>query len=36
MANDPFYAHLNKHYTWHVVGQFVAIYLLGGLEALVW
>lgn len=36
MANDPFYAHLNKHYTWHVVGQFVALYLLGGLDALVW
>ena len=36
MAKDPFYQHLNKHYTWHVVGQFVALYLLGGLPALVW
>lgn len=36
MANDPFYAHLNKHYTWHVVGQFLALYLLGGWDALIW
>ena len=36
MAKDPFYQHLAKHYTWHVVGQFAAIYLLGGLPALLW
>lgn len=36
MAKDPFYRHLSKHYTWHVVGQFLAIYLLGGWEALLW
>lgn len=36
MAADPFYQHLKKHYTWHVVGQFAAIFLLGGWQALVW
>lgn len=36
MAADPFYQHLNKHYTWHVVGQFAAIFLLGGWEGLIW
>ena len=36
MAKDPFYRHLQKHYTWHVIGQYAALYLLGGMGALVW
>lgn len=36
MAKDPFYTHLAKHYVWHVVAQFAALYALGGLPAVVW
>jgi stearoyl-CoA desaturase (delta-9 desaturase) len=36
ISRDPFYAHLSKHYGLHVVGMFVAIFLLGGLDSLLW
>jgi stearoyl-CoA desaturase (delta-9 desaturase) len=36
MYNDPFYRHLEKYYGLHVAAQFLALYALGGLPALVW
>jgi stearoyl-CoA desaturase (delta-9 desaturase) len=36
LMKDPFYAHLQKHYALHVVGQLLALYLIGGLPAVVW
>lgn len=36
MMKDPFYNHLQKHYMWHVIAQFAALYALGGLPAMVW
>lgn len=36
MIKDPFYAHLAKHYVWHVVAQFALLYAFGGLPAVVW
>lgn len=33
---QPFYRFLRDTYTWHVAAQLAALYLLGGLPALVW
>lgn len=36
MDVQPFYRFIEKTYVWHVVASFVALYLAGGLPALVW
>ncbi|GAB4820733.1 hypothetical protein N2152v2_007779 [Parachlorella kessleri] len=36
IMQDPWYQHFEKHYIWHVVGMYVALFALGGLPALVW
>jgi len=36
MAKDKFYQHIQKHYIWHTVAQFAALYAFGGLPAIVW
>lgn len=36
MESQPYYTWLQKTYGWHVVAQFVALYLFGGLPAVVW
>ncbi|KAK9833143.1 hypothetical protein WJX74_008459 [Apatococcus lobatus] len=33
---QPFYTWIKKTYTWHVVAQLAALFLLGGLPGLVW
>lgn len=33
---QPFYTWIQKTYTWHVVAQLAALFLLGGLPGLVW
>ena len=36
MDSQPFYRFIQRTYGWHVVAQLAALYLLGGLPALVW
>ena len=36
MAEQPFYKHMQKHYSWHVAGSLALLFALGGLPALVW
>eukprot|EP01025_Chloroclados_australasicus_P060259 TRINITY_DN771_c0_g1_i2.p2 TRINITY_DN771_c0_g1~~TRINITY_DN771_c0_g1_i2.p2 ORF type:complete len:392 (+),score=31.64 TRINITY_DN771_c0_g1_i2:155-1330(+) len=36
MLDDPFYSWLEKTYGWHVMGQLLFLYLIGGFPALVW
>ena len=36
IMKDPFYAHLEKHYGWHVAASLGALYLIGGFPLLVW
>lgn len=36
MACQPFYKWIQKTYTWHVVGLFAALNVLGGFPAMVW
>lgn len=33
---DPFYAFLEKTYTWHILGQFWVLYAIGGLPFMIW
>ena len=36
MQDQPFYTHMQKHYSWHVAGSLALLFALGGLPALVW
>lgn len=36
LETQPFYQWLQKTYPWHVLGQFLVLYLLGGFPAVVW
>ena len=36
LKKQPFYAFLNNTYWWHISAQFLSLWMLGGLPALVW
>jgi len=36
MDSQPFYRFIQRTYGWHVVAQFAALFLAGGLPAVVW